>query len=502
MAVQSRLAAGAALALVALALTARALALSRGHLVPVFDEVAYLDQARAFRALGGPVAVAACHLKGECREANRHPLYAMLAAPLTRDEPADFARLKLLTLACAWALTLAAFALGARRGGPGLGLVLAALVGLSPSLAYLSSRVLADVLFALLYLAALELLLERRWLGYGAVCGLAWLSKGTGHLLLIPGALLALRERRGRELALALAAFALVAAFLLARNLVLWGAPFYNINTDYLWFDDWPAVWRALDTPAWKDHGPAAYFKSHSLGQVLGRLLSGAAGAAGELVDAAGVGFPGKLANRASGALVLAAGAYGLARKPRALAVVLVPLALVFAALSFGRQITATGTRLFFPLALSVMPWAAAAVWDAAGRRTLPVAGTVAAAALLALAPAAWALRGSPLTAWTLPPDWAAAAERVRALSGERGFLVPYESVFSTWDRGRDLRRPYPFESPDEELRAALARKGVDVVVLDRALPSGARAGKSFLGLAPCLDSGRFVVFAERCSKP
>ena len=238
----------AAALLLGLALSARALALSRRHLVPIFDEVAYLDQARGFARLGGAAAVVQCYWQGRCREDNRHPLYGLLISPAIRVRAGDFAKAKLATLACAWVLIGAAFWAGWRRAGPGAALLAAALAALSPTLAYLSSRVLADVLFAALYVTALEILIAFEgsrwgWLGFGMLSGLAYLSKGTGHLLLLAGAALAWRRRGARavvsaEAWLAAAGFMFVAGFLLRRNSLLWGEPFHNFNAKVFWLDD------------------------------------------------------------------------------------------------------------------------------------------------------------------------------------------------------------------------------------------------------------------------
>ena len=47
--------------LFAAALVSNSLSLSRVHRAPTYDEVAYLDTARGFAELGGPVGAIACH---------------------------------------------------------------------------------------------------------------------------------------------------------------------------------------------------------------------------------------------------------------------------------------------------------------------------------------------------------------------------------------------------------------------------------------------------------
>ena len=69
------------------------------------------------------------------------------------------------------------------------------------------------------------------WLIAGALVGLAFLSKGSGHLLLVPLVAVPLyRHRvallRRPSLYAAAAGFVAVSFFLLWRNLKLWGDPF------------------------------------------------------------------------------------------------------------------------------------------------------------------------------------------------------------------------------------------------------------------------------------
>ena len=285
-------------------------------------------------------------------------------------------------------------------------------------------------------------------------------------------------------------------------------------------------MWRLAQTPAWAEVGPTWYWRTHSLGQAAQRFFSGFLEVVSQLVDACGAG-PAQT-KTAVGVVVLAGALHGLLRaakggKPQsAIAVAAVGLPLL-AALSWGAQAGISVIRLVFPVAVSLFPLAAESFAAAAWRggsllprewRSWAASGLAAACAGLAIWPAAWGLVGDPRAAWSVPADWAATSEWLAATAGERGYLIPFDSAFSTWDRGVDLRQPYPFTAPDSELRRVIAERRLGVVLVDRALPSGSipaeRFGRddrfgptSFLGWPRCFSSpgrpSRFIAFAKRC---
>lgn len=515
----SRSLAAAAAALSLAALTARSLSLSRAHLHPVYDEVAYLEQARDF-GRRGPLGTIGCYLRRECLEDNRHPLYALGLGPLMGGEPGDFARAKLATLACAFLLIAAAAAEGAASSGLEAAAACAALLALGYELAWLSERVLADVLFAALYCASLSVLGRagtdrRRWALFGALAGLAYLAKATAPVLLLAAAAVALR-RWGRRAAamphfwLACAAFAAAAGFLLYRNAAVWGSPFHNAAARAVWLDDFSQFWPR-ENAGWAGSGAVAYWRSHSLRGIAWRAAIGAAAVVSQLVDTLG---PGPARTRAWTGLAAAAcvglglkAAWREAERDRVLAAV-VPAAFLLTALSWSAMAGIAGTRFLLPIAASLAPFAAR-VLD--GRRALIAAAALGAAQLLA---ASDGLAADPLEFWGLSPQAAEASRYLSDNVDERGFLIPYESDFSTWDSGPDLRRPYPFLSPDAELRSMLATRKIRHVLLDREAPSSlaisnrrgladAFGPTSFLNWPRCFHDGsapsRFLAFAPSC---
>lgn len=115
--------------------------------------------------------------------------------------------------------------------GPWAGLASGLAVAVSPSFGVLAVDGASETLFGLLVTLALLLLARRRSaLAVGIVCGLAYLTRYNGAVLL-PVAMVALAwsERRLRGALLCATGFALVAAPWWLRNAVAFGDPFYSL---------------------------------------------------------------------------------------------------------------------------------------------------------------------------------------------------------------------------------------------------------------------------------
>src|SRR5207237_3970547 len=103
-----------------------------------------------------------------------------------------FARAKLFGLGLGLALVALVFAMTRRQMSPLVACTAAVLICLMPILADYGSRLMHDVLFVGFTFAAVYAMVacqERgalAWLGAGALVGLAFLTKGSGHLLLLP----------------------------------------------------------------------------------------------------------------------------------------------------------------------------------------------------------------------------------------------------------------------------------------------------------------------------
>src|SRR5262249_20516532 len=176
-----------------------------------------------------------------------------------------YADAKLVTLGTALLLGTIVLIVGWKLFSPAVGLVSVALLALMPTFGDISSGVLADVLFA----AALCLCVfgigaafeggALAWTGAGALVGLAYLTKGNGHLVFVglvtTGCWLEgrrfFRPARGIALAAALGGFVAIAFPLLFRNTKVFGNPFHNFNDPLVWLDGFDQTWRVMRQPGW-----------------------------------------------------------------------------------------------------------------------------------------------------------------------------------------------------------------------------------------------------------
>ena len=126
-----------------------------------------------------------------------------------------------------------------------------------------------------------------RWGGAGACIGLAFLTKGTGVLLLAAIAawvLLGERRRAWRPLGWLCAGFAAGAWPLLVRNQLRFGDPLWNLNSRRaMWLDSWKQFY---DPAAMQQASAAHYLASHSPGDILARFAVGAVKQSVHLLEA------------------------------------------------------------------------------------------------------------------------------------------------------------------------------------------------------------------------
>ncbi|MCA9672170.1 MAG: glycosyltransferase family 39 protein [Myxococcales bacterium] len=505
----------------------------KSRLQPRYDEVSYIADARDFARRGGLWATIGCYIEGRCTGDNRHPGYMMALLAVSGNDPAFFARAKTVTLVCGLLVLLVVYLAARAAGGARLALVATMLAALSTSLVDLSSRVLADVLYAALFVAALSLVTralrdpplgawtEARWmLLAGAVMGVGYLVKGSAHLLLpcAVGAVIYVHRARAvsRPALYALAAaFLLLAGFLLWRNVVVYGNPVHNYNNRTVWMDAWEQVWTLSRGDGWRDIGIGWYLEHHSFGELVLRLLRGLGRTLGVIVYAGGVGVPANppagmstafaVARGVSGFFVVALGAWGLVRSARVgaprgdarIAAVTTSLALLLfvAAYSVGSAgVGGTPVRFVIPLVLLLFPYSAKMLLEVLGpalaRRLhlgagrLRVAGWALVLLLLAgFGFAATKIGRGPSESALVPPHWAQTSAWLskHLRRGER-FALPYRSVYSTWDEplpDTDPRWNYDFSQPATKMLAHMAKDKVRTVLLDTTERDYARyAGK------------------------
>jgi hypothetical protein len=267
------------------------------------DEQAYLVTAEEVQAGGGPLHLVASLYRGEFAEANRHPLYIGLLSVWP-----TFHAGKILSL-CIGVLT---FGCAVGRGVWSIGWLRAGLfiVFMSTNMAWCRFSVTIACV-GLLVLIALRVWFQasrivptnskgttKRAIGIqaaiaGCLLGLAWLTKGTGLLMLAGYVGWLVMEWIGRRktshmpnidhgdsrrrclvviLCFALA-WLVVSSPLLARNLRMHGSAFYNVNSWLMFTEEYEDPEVLAKQPL----GEAAreYWNSHTILQIVKREAQG-----------------------------------------------------------------------------------------------------------------------------------------------------------------------------------------------------------------------------------
>jgi hypothetical protein len=267
------------------------------------DSAAFSRYASEVRQEGGPLALVGDLYGGRYGEANQHPL--LIGTLSTVDT--NVISHQLVTAGISLAGFILVTLLVIRLAGHQVGAVFAALLGTNATFGHLSLQVTCECL--LIPLVTLCWWSFQRWtqtagrpspwrvmIAAGAVLGLVQLAKGTGPIflagtlawLLLPGCCFA-RPRpdpegqdldpadgaqRGRLALILLAAWITIASPLLVRNLRVYGHPLYNVNSHFLFMDEFEnpsEVSRRITI------GEAAkeYFATHSIGEMVQREATG-----------------------------------------------------------------------------------------------------------------------------------------------------------------------------------------------------------------------------------
>ena len=550
-----RRAAALLVVLAVLGLGAEMLRLSATRLYPRYDEVAYLALARGFAREGGAVGTIRCYLAGRCREDNRPPLYQFLLLPAADDSPRFFADAKLVNMAIVLLLLGVVFVAVRRSfsGAVAVGSVIA--LALMPVLSDFGARVLHDVLFAAITFAAVFAIGRGQragfawWLGCGALVGLAFLTKGSGHLLWVPLLVASIYHHRTallrRPIVYAAACgFVAVAFFLLWRNHLLWGSVFYNTNARQVWIDQWRDLWALQLTPEWNKVSLGWYLGRHSVWRLLYELGRSAVVLVGYFAYTAGVGPSVPVVRGVTGGVILLLAAFGVRRRWRVgghgaeVVAVLTTIGLYFAGLCLAaRGGPGAQLRYVFPYVLLLFPYA---IYEAlerfwpplrdrlAAMRGLRLAPAAAACAVLGvvlfgrLAIAAFGATANPRAAYAVEPRWhETSAWFARTLAPGERFVLGYRSYYSTWDAPRpdpDPRWNFWLGMPAGELLGFMDRSQIRQVLIDTAsagypeladkLSQGADAHGplAFLGWPRCFaDSAspsRFLVYCRPAGRP
>jgi 4-amino-4-deoxy-L-arabinose transferase-like glycosyltransferase len=522
--------------------------ISATHLRPRYDEVAYLALARDYARAGGVAATIRCHLEARCHEDNRPPLFEFLLLGVVDDSPASFANAKLVTfattlllLAVVWFAVRRSFSTAVAAGS-------VVVLALTPGLADMGSHVLHDPLYAALTFAAVYAIAawqERGfawWLLAGALVGLAFLTKGSGHLLLLPLIVVSLYRHRAalarKSIVYAAAGgFVAVSFFLLWRNFKLYGSPLYNVNARLVWLDRWQDFWALYLEPEWSTVGLGWYLHRHSVVELVIKVFRGAGLTVGISAYEAGIGFAHPALRATTGAAVLLLAALGLRRRWRA-GHRLEVLAVVSTIVVCGAALSLASSgghgpqaRYAYPYVALLVPyfvnellekvWPPVQGWLARHESRLRPAqvGLGLLAVLLAarLAAATPAAVVNPVSLYAVDPLWhETSVWLARTLEPGERFALPYQSTYSTWDVPRpdtDPRWNYWFGIPAATLEHTMAGAHIRKLLTDRegseyreyadklSSASDAHGPLSFLGWPRCFaDSAqpsRFLIYCR-----
>jgi hypothetical protein len=274
------------------------------------DQGAYLQLAQEIHDDGGVTALLRSLRSGTFAEDNRHPLYPALLAMRPNE---TFGRGLSLTIAViagivsTWLVarrfslftaSLFALLLAANRSfvGYSTSIVCESAMLLWGSLAYFTlmspARFTATRTIAWIDASSTQAVSPARVLLASVLLGLMYLTKATGLLFFaVLIVWLAFRKRavnnndshapgRSRKLfllAVAVAAFFVVASPLIERNLRRFGDPFHNINSLLLFADNYDEFESMLSTHITTGEAAQQYFSSHNLSQIVSREVSGLA---------------------------------------------------------------------------------------------------------------------------------------------------------------------------------------------------------------------------------
>ncbi len=209
-----------------------------------------------------------------------HPLLPALIAPFAEKHLIYFAKAKLVNIAIGAVAFWVIAWVGLRLAGPIPTFL--TLVAISPGLSNKSAEFTAEPLLLLLTVLTFYGLVNgferpKLWTMAGIFAGLAYLTKGSGLLLLIVYALTVFRGAPKVVFTMHFwlfpLAFGVVAAPLLIYNWQVFGSPIFNYNTAHvIWLDYTEEQMIMFDT---RPPTMLSYIATHGLSDVLRRLFKG-----------------------------------------------------------------------------------------------------------------------------------------------------------------------------------------------------------------------------------
>jgi hypothetical protein len=370
-----RRASAALVALAVASVSAQILQASADKLYPKYDEVKYLAMARDYAHEGGTLPTLRCYAAGRCTDAIRPPFYQLFLAPVVDDEPHAFARAKLVEYGMALLFIATVGLIAARVFSPRVGVGSALVVSLLSVMPEYGARLMHDLLFSTITVAAVYAFAcwqdrgLRHGLAAGALVGLAFITKGSGHLLwagLVAAAFYRHRRALVRRPLLYAAAlgFVLTASFYMMRNVKVYGSPFYSFIAPQIWLEKWRDFWALQLTPAYKNASFFTYMQTHTVWQLLFKLGRGVALFVCLLTYSSGLVVQNQVARVFPGLGLLVLAALGLRRRwheGRRVEVFAVgsTLAVYFAALSLAASgMNELQVRYVVPYVAVLIPYA------------------------------------------------------------------------------------------------------------------------------------------------
>ncbi len=354
------------------------------------DSAAFSRYASEVASEGGPLALAGMLYSGTYAEANQHPLLIGILSMFDNDVISHQHVTMVISLAGFIQLTL----LVARLGGHQVAAVFAALLATNATLGHLSVQITCECL--LIPLVTICWWSFQRWteaenragpwrvmIGCGVVLGLVQLAKGTGPLflagtlawLLLPACCPAqarldlpsqdgenrTARHRGRMVLVLLAAWITIASPLLIRNVRIYGSPLYNVNSHFLFLDEFE---NPSEVASRITLGEAAkeYFATHSIGEMVQREVTGLAWESFNMARLLGP-QPLEESRVLPGILLLLLALFGIGLSPgRGYLLVACWLLLMVPLFAWYDPIVRSGERFLAPLAPALLFYAATAL--------------------------------------------------------------------------------------------------------------------------------------------
>lgn len=260
------------------------------------DTISYLKVATFLQDHGGLANFWTLFIKGEHKAVLQHPLYPLLLASFGVEPHELFAAGKMLSLIVGVAVVATCFLIARNLYGNLVAYLATLLLAFNVTFLRTVSHVMCESLLTLFVLLSVYWMItgvekERHWPWAGAAAGFAYLTKGTGFLLLPVFTVTAILGAGFRSLSrrwfwLFFVFFALIASPLIVRNLVVYNQPFYEgANSRVPWLDNLEGFYQVgtgwatkFPEKVWdEDRFPTmrSYLATHSWGDILARLRHG-----------------------------------------------------------------------------------------------------------------------------------------------------------------------------------------------------------------------------------